>query len=170
MLLPATVLDPPFTITRASHIVLTVADLAASRLFYEQLLGLVVTLQTDDTLYLRGIEEACHHSLVLRKSSAAPCCERIGLRVRTEDDLRRAKDYFAAEGCIAEWAEVPRQGLTLHVTDPFGIRVEYCAHMPVEPRHITRFHTHRGGCALRIDHYQLFTPDLAAAKLTITLP
>jgi len=160
---PPTVVDPPFTVTRASHIVLTVADLAASRLFYEQVFGLVVTVETADALYFRGIEEACHHSLVLRQSAAAPCCERIGLRVRTEDDLRRAKDYFAAQDCAAEWAEVAFQGLTLHVTDPFGIRMEYCAHMPVEPRHITRFHSHRGGSALRIDHYQLLTPDLPRA-------
>ncbi|SEQ20410.1 catechol 2,3-dioxygenase [Faunimonas pinastri] len=163
MALRPPVLNPPFNITRASHVVLTVADLAASRLFYEEVLGLVVTLQTDDALYLRGVEEACHHSLVLRQSKDAPCCARIGLRVRTEDDLRIARDYFAGHGCAAEWAEVPYQGLTLHVTDPFGNRMEYCAHMPVEPRQITRFHHHRGGSALRIDHYQLLTPNLRGA-------
>jgi catechol 2,3-dioxygenase-like lactoylglutathione lyase family enzyme len=33
--LPTLNLDPPFDITRASHVVLTVRDLAASRRFYE---------------------------------------------------------------------------------------------------------------------------------------
>ena len=63
--LPRTNYEPLFNITRASHVVLTVKDLAASRRFYEEVIGLIVTLEEGDTLYLRGIEEACHHSLVL---------------------------------------------------------------------------------------------------------
>lgn len=65
-MLPQTNFDPAFTITRASHVVLSVTDLAKSRDFYRDVVGLVVTAETDDTVYLRGIEEAAHHSLVLR--------------------------------------------------------------------------------------------------------
>ena len=82
--IPAPVFDPPFRITRASHAVLAVRDLEASRAFYTDVAGLVVTAETSDALYLRGIEEACHHSLVLRKGTAAEC-SRIGLR--GEEDL-----------------------------------------------------------------------------------
>jgi catechol 2,3-dioxygenase len=163
MPLPARVLHPPFNITRASHIVLTVKDLDRSRRFYEEVLGLVVTRQDDDALYLRGVEESCHHSLVLQRSDAPAVCQRIGMRMRTEDDLRAALPILRDRGCSAEWAEVPYQGLTLHVTDPFGIRFEFCAHMPVEPRHITRFTSQKAGSALRIDHYQLLTPRLYEA-------
>jgi catechol 2,3-dioxygenase len=148
---------PTFNITRSSHVVLDVADLAASRAFYTEVIGLVVTAQEDDVLYLRGIEEACHHSLVLRKSTARTCA-RIGLRMYSEDDLEAALPFFAARGMSAEWADVPHQGRTLHVTDGAGVPLEFCARMDVEPRMITRFAEHRGGQAQRLDHYQILTP------------
>jgi catechol 2,3-dioxygenase len=162
MSLPVTNLDPPFRVTRASHVVLTVKDLAVSRRFYTEVAGLIVTAEDDDTLYFRGIEEACHHSLVLRKS-AEPSCIRIGMRMLTEADLENGKAFFEARGCAAAWAEVPHQGRTLHVTDPVGTPLEFCATMPVTPRMITKFSAHRGGCAQRIDHYQLLTPDVGKA-------
>jgi catechol 2,3-dioxygenase len=157
--LPRTNYEPLFNITRASHVVLTVKDLAASRRFYEEVIGLIVTLEEGDTLYLRGIEEACHHSLVLVKGDGARSCRRIGMRVLQERDLDKACAYFKEAGCDTAWADPPWQGRTLHVTDPFGVRLEFCAHMPVQPGQITNFIAHKGGCAQRIDHYQLLVPD-----------
>src|SRR5262245_20767175 len=61
MAIPSPVYPPPFNITRASHVVLTVRDLAASRRFYTEVIGLVVSGGDDETIYLRGLEEACHH-------------------------------------------------------------------------------------------------------------
>jgi catechol 2,3-dioxygenase len=58
MSLPTTNFDPPFRITRASHVVLTVRDPAASRRFYEQVIGLILTAEEGETLYFRGVEEA----------------------------------------------------------------------------------------------------------------
>src|SRR5467141_2745406 len=160
MSLPTTNFEPGFHITRASHVVCTVRDLGASRRFYEEVIGLILTLEEDDTLYFRGVEEACHHSLVLRKSRTGErACQRIGMRMFTERHLEKAHDYFSSAGCEASWAEVPHQGKTLHVTDPFGIALEFCARMPLVPRQITKFNLHKGGCAQRIDHYQLLTPD-----------
>jgi catechol 2,3-dioxygenase len=158
--LPRTNHEPLFNITRASHVVLTVKDLAASRHFYEEVIGLVVTLDDGDALYLRGIEEACHHSLVLQKAgSGQPACKRIGMRMFRESDLEKAYSYFRQAGCVADWADVAYQGKTLHVTDPFGVQLEFCARMPVQPRQITNFTAHKGGCAQRIDHYQILTLD-----------
>jgi catechol 2,3-dioxygenase len=160
--IPAAVYDPPFRITRASHAVLTVRDLKASRAFYEGVAGLVVTAETADVLYLRGVEEACHHSLVLRKGSLAEC-NRIGLRVLTEADLDRAFDWLSAQGRAPKWTEVAHQGRTLHFADPVGTPIELCAQMPVEPRMLTQFSKWRGGAAQRIDHYQILTPRVAEA-------
>ena len=162
MPMPPAVYDPPFRITRASHVVLGVRDLAASRAFYTQIAGLVVTAETSDALYLRGIEEACHHSLVLRKSPDA-VCSRIGMRVLTEADLERARATFEEAGCAVAWADVPFQGRTLHVTDPVGVPLELCARMPAEPRMLTKFSSWRGAAAQRIDHYQLLTPHVSKA-------
>jgi catechol 2,3-dioxygenase len=162
MNLPPTVFDPPFRITRASHVVLTTRDLAASRDFYAEVIGLVLTAEDGDTLYFRGIEEACHHSLVLRKGSA-PLCARLGMRVLTEEDLDRAKVFFDAKGCSTQWAEVAFQGRTLHVTDAAGVPLELCARMTAVPRMITKFAAHKGGCGQRLDHYQVLTPQVRTA-------
>jgi catechol 2,3-dioxygenase len=166
MTLPQINLNPPFNITRTSHVCLEVKDLAASRLFYEQVIGLVVTAEGDGVLYLRGVEEACHHSLVLRKVSSETRCNRIGMRVLTEEDLEKAHAYFTKEGCDSKWVDVPFQGRTLDVIDSSGIPLQLCARMPVEPRQITAFHTHKGGVALRLDHYQILVPDLRKALNT----
>ncbi len=62
--------QPPFDIVRFAHLELVVTDLAAAREFYVDLLGLVVSEETEDALYLRGYEERLHHSLVLRRGPA----------------------------------------------------------------------------------------------------
>ncbi|PZN01104.1 MAG: 3,4-dihydroxyphenylacetate 2,3-dioxygenase, partial [Bacillota bacterium] len=62
---------PPFDIVRAAHAELLVSDLEASRHFYVDLLGFVVTEETPGALYLRGYEEQVHHSLVLRQLPAS---------------------------------------------------------------------------------------------------
>lgn len=96
--IPVTQYDPPFAITRASHLVLTSQDLAASERFYTQVAGMVLTHKDDRRLYLRGLEEACHHSLVIAYSKAEPHCERIGLRVFQERDLAAAKRFWICKG------------------------------------------------------------------------
>src|ERR1700758_276119 len=85
--------NPPFNITRARHSVLHVKDLAKSRAFYVDLSGLIVSDEDKDAIYLRGVAEACHHSLVLKRASE-PQSERIGMRCFTEEDLEKAKRYF----------------------------------------------------------------------------
>ena len=104
--------NPPFNITRASHSVLHVKDLAKSRAFYVDLIGLIVSDEDKDTIYLRGVAEVCHHSLVLKRASA-PQAERVGMRCFTEEDLEKAKSYFEKAGLPAQWVERPYQGRTL---------------------------------------------------------
>lgn len=151
---------PPFNITRVSHTVLGVSDLKASKNFYTKVIGLVVSEELDDALYLRGIEEVCHHSLVLRKG--ATDCRNIGLRVLTEQELDKAEQYFRSVGLASAWTTTHGQGRTLQVRDPFGLPLELCARMTPLPRKALDFNEHQGGAALRFDHYQLHMPDVAA--------
>lgn len=67
MKLPEMVYKPPFAVTRASHVAIRVRDLQASRAFYVDLLGFVISDENRNTIWLRGLEEGCHHSLVLRE-------------------------------------------------------------------------------------------------------
>jgi len=67
--LPQTNFNPPFNITRASHLAFTARDLAASRDFYIEVLGLIVSDEDANTIWLRGVEERCHHSLTLKRTT-----------------------------------------------------------------------------------------------------
>src|SRR5689334_20831876 len=94
MAIPKSTYPPPFNVTRASHVVITSRDLGASRAFYVDMLGLVVSDEDTDTLYLRGLEEACHHSLVIKRADTA-VCERIGMRVYSEPELDAAVEFLS---------------------------------------------------------------------------
>lgn len=155
MQLPQPVYKPAFNVTRASHLVLRVRDLAASRVFYCDLLGLVVSDEDATTLWLRGLEEACHHSLVLKVGE--PSVERVGMRVLTEEDLDLLEAHFSAAGFPTAWVEVEHQGRTLHTTDPAGTPLEFCATMETRPRLFAHAERYHGACALRLDHFQIVT-------------
>jgi len=160
--LPQPVYYPPFNITRASHVVITSRDLEASRDFYEQVVGLVLSDRDADTLYFRGLEEACHHSLVIKHQSKAHECEAIGFRVLTEEELDKAAHFFRTKGLPTRFVEVPHQGRTLSVNDLAETPVHFCATMTTKPRLYTEFERFKGAAAMRFDHYQVLVPDMQA--------
>jgi catechol 2,3-dioxygenase len=157
--LPRPNYHPPFNVTRASHAVLTVTDLAKSRAFYVDLIGFAVSDEDKNAIYLRGVAEASHHSLVLKRGAVAQV-ERVGMRCFDEEDLEKAKSYFEKAGLPAQWAERPHQGRTLHVNDALGAPLEFCATMDRKPRLIVSFAHHHGAVPQRIDHFQLLVPDV----------
>ena len=55
MAVPAANLYPPFNIVRLSHVEYSVTNLAASRAFYVDTLGLQVTDEDKNRIYLRAI-------------------------------------------------------------------------------------------------------------------
>lgn len=154
--------NPPFLITRVSHVCLTVRDLDAACGFYETLAGMVVSARDGDAVYLRGIEEVCHHSLVLRQSTGEASCDGIGFRVLRDCDLDAAKAYFDTLNEDAEWSERPGQKRTLSVRHSSGILLEYVAQMDTLPRMLTVYETHKGARALRLDHVQVVLPNVDA--------
>lgn len=150
----------PFDITRASHVRYLVKNLEVSLRFYTEVFGFVVSAQEGEVAYLRGIEEACHHSVVLTQSDKAPRVECLGMRVRSAEDLYRAKEYFHAVGGTAEFIERPHQGLSLLTCfGPGAPVVELVASMPVLPRMLNNFLAQKGARVLRLDHYQCVVPE-----------
>ena len=162
MAIPKSVYPPPFNVTRASHVVITSRDLGASRAFYVDMLGLIVSDEDTNTLYLRGLEEACHHSLVIKRAGEA-VCERVGMRVYAESDLDAAFEFLSLRSIACHFVEVPYQGKTLHFNDASGSPIELCARMDVKPRLVVAFDQFRAGAPHRLDHFQILTPDLQAA-------
>ncbi|MEZ2127803.1 MULTISPECIES: VOC family protein [unclassified Sinorhizobium] len=164
MPLPIINYTPPFCVTRASHIAMTVTDLPKSLDFYQEIAGLALTERIGDVAYLRGLEEDCHHSLTLTGARGGDAeCEQVGFRVRSDDDLDRAANFFEELGLDPVWADVPHQQKTLRVRDPQGIPLEFCSAMTTQPRLHSRIERHRGGCALRFDHTQVNVSDVRKA-------
>ncbi|HEY2051246.1 MAG TPA: VOC family protein [Caulobacteraceae bacterium] len=163
MNIPETNLNPPFRFRRASHAVFTTTDLHKSREFYTEVIGLVVSDEDADTLYLRGLEERAHHSLVIKRADEPSACLRVGMRVFDDEELDRARHYFDSLGAPCEWVEVPFQGRTLQTVDAVGTPLEIVATMAHQPRRDMDVQIHRGAAARRFDHYQVTTPDVAKA-------
>ncbi len=165
MTIPRANPQPPFNVTRASHVVLTVPDLQACRDFYCEVIGLLVSDEDSDIVYLRGVEEIGHHSLVLKRSGGEPQCERVGARVYSDEDLERAFHYFQTQGLAPEWVDRPYQARTLHVSDWLKMPLELCASMETRSRNHVQYHLHKGAAALRFDHFQFLVPDVHKASI-----
>ncbi|WP_323784781.1 3,4-dihydroxyphenylacetate 2,3-dioxygenase [Thalassovita sp.] len=159
MPIPAPNLYPAFNIVRLSHVELMVTDLAASRAFYVDTLGLQVTDEEDTVIYLRAMEERGHHCMVLRKGDV-PEVNYLSYKLYSEDDLDKAHDWFAAKGLPVDWVERPYQGRTLRTTDLFGAPMEFYFKMDrLEPIH-QKYALYHGVKPLRIDHFNCFSPDV----------
>ena len=159
MPVPAFNLYPPFNIVRVSHTELVVSDLAASRAFYVDTLGLQVTDEDSRQICLRAMEERGHHCLVLTKGDA-PCCSYLAFRVYSEDDVDKAAAYFSDKGMAIEWVERPFQERTLRVLDPHGIPLEFYFEMERLPTIHQQYARYTGVKPLRIDHFNCFSPNV----------
>lgn len=159
MPVPAPNLYPDFNIVRVSHAELIVTDLAASRAFYADTLGLQVSFEDSEIICLRAMEERGHHCLVLRRGTE-PGCSYLAFRLFSEEDVDRAGAYFTAKGLGVEWVERPFQGRTLRVRDPHGIPLEFYFEMERLPTIHQQYALYKGVKPLRIDHFNCFSPHV----------
>lgn len=142
-------------VLRSAHAEFRVADLGAARHYYVDLLGLVETERTADALYLRGLEEREHHSLILRLAPS-PGLGHMAYRVAEPDDLGRLSRRFAELGLPQRWVEDGEevaQGRALRVQDPAGLPVEFYHAMAPAERLLQRFDLYRGPQIMRLDHF-----------------
>jgi catechol 2,3-dioxygenase len=159
MPVPAPNLYPAFNIVRLSHVELIVTDLAASRAFYVDTLGLQVTDEDDSTIYLRAMEERGHHCMVLKKGDT-PSVSYLSYKVFSEEDLDKAAEWFAAKNLPVEWVERPYQGRTMRTTDLFGAPMEFYFKMDrLAPIH-QEYKLYNGVKPLRIDHFNCYSPNV----------
>ena len=162
MPIPAPTLYPPFNIVRLSHVEYRVTNLAASRAFYVDTLGLQVTDEDDRTIYLRAMEERGHHCIVLVQDDT-PSVGLLGFKLFDEPDLDKAAAWFADQGLPVDWVERPYQGRTFRTQDPFGIPLEFYARMDrLAPIH-QHYKLYKGVKPLRIDHFNMFSADVDAS-------
>jgi len=160
--IPESNLYPPFNIVRISHVAYAVPDLKRSRRFYVDLLGLQVTDETDDAIYLRAMEERGHHCIALLRGDHAHA-EVVGFKVFADEDLDSAATFLTGRGLPVRWVNVPFQGRTLRTTDPLGMPIEFYHHMDRLPTIHQKYSLYGGARPLRIDHCNFFSNNVASA-------
>lgn len=162
MPVPAANLHPPFNTVRLSHVEYGVTDLAKSRAFYVDTLGLQVTEEDSRTIYLRAMEERGHHCIVLKQAKAAEA-RHLGFKVWDEDNLDRAAAFFASRGLPVDWVDSPHIARAFRTRDPQGIPLEFYARMDRLPPIHQQYALYKGVKPLRIDHFNCFSPDVDAS-------
>lgn len=162
MALPPVVLDPPFNILRISHIELNVTDLAASKKFYSDILGLAITAETDQRIYFRAMEERSHHCVILVQSDTASVAA-MAYRVWAEEDLDKAHAWFSGQGRQVAWVERAYQGRTLRTSDNAGMPIELHYEMDRLPTIHQQYAQYKGVKPLRIDHFNCFSTNVDEA-------
>lgn len=154
-------LYPDFNTVRLSHIELGVSDLQASKAFYVDILGYILTEETDDALYLRCLEERNHHSYILRQSDEQNV-KYLGFKVFSEEDLDKAAALFTAQGLPTEFVERHGQGRTLLTRDPYGLPLEFYFSMEQVEWKLQKYSEYKGMHPMRIDHFNVFSPNVEA--------
>ena len=161
----ATPTSPAPDILRCAYMELVVTDLAASRHFYVDVLGLYVTEEDDETIYLRSTEEFIHHNLVLRKGPVAAVAV-FSYRVRSVEDLDKAVAFYTELGCdVRRKSEgfVKGIGDSVRVVDPLGFPYEFFFQTEHVERLSWRYDLHTPGELVRLDHFNQVTPDVPRA-------
>lgn len=154
-----------FDITRTGRAIFHVTDLEASRKFYVDALGFVVTEEDDNHLYLRGYEEQGHHSLLLKKADKA-AVEVMSYKVYNDSDLDTIEKAVIKNDLPHKWLEKGEQhamGRALRVQDVSGLSLEFYADMDRVESLLQRYDLHRGSKVQRIDHFNVLVPDVQKA-------
>ena len=154
-----------FDIVRASHVEFLVRDLERSAGFYVDTLGFTVTERKGSSLYLRGLEDRFHHSLVLTESDRAGVAH-IAFRVRKKEDLLSIERMLEREGAAfvrVGKGEEEGQGEAIRFQDRFGFPVEFFNEMEQAEWMLQRFDQHRGAKVMRLDHFNLLVGSVDEA-------
>ncbi|WP_070121339.1 3,4-dihydroxyphenylacetate 2,3-dioxygenase [Bacillus marinisedimentorum] len=152
----------PFDIVRLHHAEVTVTDLERAKEFYVDGLGLIVTESDDRHLYLRALEDANHHCLVLTKGEQASL-NHISYRVSADEDLDELDKMFSKLGVAKKWikpGEERGQGRALRIQDPGGLPVEFFYEMDKAERMLQKFHLQGNTKIKRIDHANCLITDI----------
>ena len=161
----STKIAPP-DILRAAALELVVQDLSASRAFYHDVLGLLISYEDSEEIHFRGFEEYVHHSLVLRRGPA-PAMQALTYRVRGARDLEIAERYYGSLNCPVKRlpaGTVRGFGELVQVQDPLGFPLQFFWEAEHLERYTQRYDEHRSPALLRLDHFNILTPDVAGGE------
>ncbi|CAN5720224.1 catechol 2,3-dioxygenase [soil metagenome] len=114
------------TVAHLGHAELRVTDMERSRWFFTEVLGLYVSEETEEKVYLRAWQDWDHHTLILTKSDH-PGVEHVGWRVEKPEDLGTHEKRLREMGLDYRWiegGEEAGQGDGLRFMTPGGMPFE----------------------------------------------
>lgn len=151
---------PAPDILRCAYMELIVTDLQKSREFYVDILGLVVTEEDENTIYLRSFEEFIHHNLVLRKGDVAAVAA-FAFRVRSQEEVEKAAAYYEELGCDVRRGDFTK-GVqnAVRVLDPLGFPYEFFYEVDHVERLAWHYQLQGAGALVRLDHFNQVYPDV----------
>ena len=114
-------------IAHVAHAELRVTDLEASRDFFTRILGLFVSAEDDDHVYLRAWQDWDHHTLVLTRAETSGL-EHVAWRVDGPAALGEFEQRLKGLGVETSWVEggsgVNHHGDALRFFSPAGVPTE----------------------------------------------
>jgi catechol 2,3-dioxygenase len=162
------------------HVELGVGDLERSREFFTEVLGLFVTEETEDRVYLRAWQDWDHHTLILHRA-AGPRVEHVGWRVESPEALQETERKLRDAGRQTIWVSGGQergQGDGLRFWTPAGIPME--VYWEVDrfaprdaglesklPSHPQRY-PGRGAGPRRFDHVNFLVDDVVEEQTWLT--
>lgn len=166
--------EPILDVAHLAHVELMTPDLAASVGFFTGLLGMQETERSGRSVYLRGFEEHCHHSLKLT-AATGPGLGHAAWRARSPQALERRVAAIEAAGLGRGWIDGDAgHGRAFRFTTPEGHPMEifwdvaYVGPIPGQETALRNRPQRRptaGGVPVRrIDHLNLMVGDARACR------
>jgi catechol 2,3 dioxygenase len=162
-------------VAHVGHTELRVVDLEASKRFYTDVIGLGVTAEDDDHVYLRAWQDWDHHTLMLTRGHR-PGVEHVGWRVGSAEELVEAELRLRELGVPFYWVEggtEPGQGDGLRFLTPAGLPFELyweVERFVAPPERDSRLRSHperfgmHGIAPRRFDHVNFLVDDVRAEQ------
>lgn len=161
------------SIAHLGHVEMGVTDLEKSVWFFTEVMGLAVSAQEEDRVYLRAWQDFDHHTLVLQQADVSGV-QQIGWRVSNKGALKAFEKQFKDMGIEHNWVEAGKkkaQGDTLQFRSPSGLPAElywekekFITDDPNVasklPSHPSKY-TGKGVSPRRFDHVNIMVNDVA---------
>ncbi len=160
------------SIAHLGHVEIGVTNLEKSVWFFTEVMGLSVSAEEGDRVYLRAWQDFDHHTLVLKKSDTSGV-QQIGWRVSSSEALRAFERQFKDMRIDHKWVEAglkKAQGDSIQFRSPAGLPVElywekekFVTTDPATasklPSHPSKY-TGKGVSPRRFDHVNIMVNDV----------
>jgi catechol 2,3-dioxygenase-like lactoylglutathione lyase family enzyme len=142
-------------VAKLGYLVFAVRDLSKMKSYYSEILGLTVTDEDADSVYLSTMVD--HHTIVLRRSDAEAGLSQIGFQIGPQEATEVAK-HFSKHNLHATVISDMQPGIaqTIQTKNPDGIGIEFYS----EFRPMNNPNSGRGVNPVKLSHVAALCKDL----------